>query len=107
MMFIEYYLDLSTAKGVLKCPLNWIVGQAIIFKMSQDNIYAEVVTRVAGSLEAEGLPGYPESLIDEINVLKSWQSFVALYFTHLMKTRGLKLYTKRIHVLNNAREKNG
>jgi hypothetical protein len=31
-------------------------------------MYAEVVTRVAGSLEAEGLPGYPESLYVEINV---------------------------------------
>ncbi len=79
MMFIEYYLDLSTAKGVLKCPLNWIVGQAIVFKISQDNIYAEVVTRVAGSLEAGGLPRYPESLVVEINVLMSWQTFVALY----------------------------
>ncbi len=34
-------------------------------------IHAEVVTRVAGSLEAEGLPGYPESLFVEINVMKS------------------------------------
>ncbi len=34
-------------------------------------IYAEVVTRVAGSLEAGGLPVYPESLVVEINVIKS------------------------------------
>jgi hypothetical protein len=40
-------------------------------------IYAEVVTPVAVSLEAGGLPGYPES---EINVSKTRQSFVALYF---------------------------
>jgi hypothetical protein len=32
------------------------------------DIYAEVVTRVASSLEAGGLPGYPES---KINVLKT------------------------------------
>jgi hypothetical protein len=34
-------------------------------------MYAEVVTRVAGSLEAGGLPGYPKVLIVEINVVKS------------------------------------
>jgi hypothetical protein len=34
-------------------------------------MYAEVVTRVASSLEAGGLPGYPESLFVEINVMKS------------------------------------
>jgi hypothetical protein len=33
-------------------------------------IHAEVVTRVAGSLEAGGLPGYPEVLFVEINVTK-------------------------------------
>ncbi len=43
----------------------------------QAKIYAEVVTHVAGSLEAGGLTGYPES---EINVLKSWQSFEASIF---------------------------
>ncbi len=32
-------------------------------------IYAEVVTRVAGSLEAVGLPGYPQVLL--INMMKS------------------------------------
>ncbi len=47
-------------------------------------IYAAVVTFVAGSHEAGGLPGYPEVfLIIEINVTKSWQSFVALYFTEM------------------------
>ncbi len=36
------------------------------------SIYAEVVTFVAGSLEAGGLPGYPEVfLVVEINVVKS------------------------------------
>jgi hypothetical protein len=35
----------------------------------------------AGSLEAVGLPGYPEVLFVEINLMKSWQSFVALYFS--------------------------
>jgi hypothetical protein len=34
-------------------------------------MYAEVVTHVAGSLEAVGLPGYPKVLIVEINVEKS------------------------------------
>jgi hypothetical protein len=34
-------------------------------------MYAEVVTCVAGSLEAGGLPGCPESLFVEINVMKS------------------------------------
>jgi hypothetical protein len=34
-------------------------------------MYAEVVTPVAGSLEAGGLPRYPESLFVEINVMKS------------------------------------
>ncbi len=29
----------------------------------KQNIYAEVVTFVAGSLEAGGLPGYPEVLL--------------------------------------------
>ncbi len=36
-------------------------------------IHAEVVTRVAGSLEAGVLPGYPESLFVEINVtVETW-----------------------------------
>jgi hypothetical protein len=34
-------------------------------------INAEVVTCVAGSLEAVGLPGYPEVLVVEINVVNS------------------------------------
>jgi hypothetical protein len=34
-------------------------------------IYAEVVTRVAGSLEAGGFPGNPESFFVKINVMKS------------------------------------
>jgi hypothetical protein len=40
-------------------------------KTSTFCIHAVVVTRVAGSLEARGLPGYPESLLDEINMMKS------------------------------------
>ncbi len=47
-------------------------------------IYAEVVTRVAGNLKAGGLPGYPEVLFVEINVMKYCQSFEALYFTRIM-----------------------
>jgi hypothetical protein len=43
-------------------------------------MYAESVTRLAGSLEAGGLPGYPESLFVEINVIKSWQSHLTLLF---------------------------
>ncbi len=34
-------------------------------------IYAEVVFRVASSLEAEGFPGYPESLFVEKKVMNS------------------------------------
>jgi hypothetical protein len=34
-------------------------------------MFAEVVTRVAGSLETGGLPGYPEELFVEINMMKS------------------------------------
>jgi hypothetical protein len=48
-------------------------------------MYAEVVSRVAGSLEAGGLPGYPKVLFVEINMVKSCQSFIALYFTQIMK----------------------
>ncbi len=36
-----------------------------------DKIYAEVVTFVAGSLEAGGLPEYTEVLISLIKVVKS------------------------------------
>ncbi len=48
-------------------------------------MYAEVVARVAGSIEAGGLPGYPEVLFVEINVVKSCQSFVALYLYMIME----------------------
>jgi hypothetical protein len=34
-------------------------------------MYAEVVTCVAGSLEAAGLPRYPESFLVKINMMKS------------------------------------
>jgi hypothetical protein len=44
-------------------------------------MYAAVVICVAGSLEAEGLPECPECLIDEINMMKSWQSSLTLYWT--------------------------
>jgi hypothetical protein len=49
------------------------IGHKKPFLYKKD-IYAEVVTRVAGvagSLEARGLPGYPESLVVEMNVMKS------------------------------------
>ncbi len=40
--------------------------------MGQKSVmYAEIVTRVASNLEAVGLPGNPESLSVEINVMKS------------------------------------
>ncbi len=61
-------------------------------------IYAEVVTCVANSLKAGGLPECPECLIVEINMLKSWQSSLTLYWTQIMKTRDLKLYTKCLQV---------
>ncbi len=38
---------------------------------SGEQIYAEVVTREAGSREAVGLPRYPEVLFVEINIMKS------------------------------------
>jgi hypothetical protein len=49
------------------------VGDHYILENSTENlllmlIHAEVITRVAGNLEAGGLPGYPES---EINLLKT------------------------------------
>jgi len=42
-------------------------------------IYAEVVTHVAVSLGAVGLPRYPKCLFVEINMMKSLQSSLALY----------------------------
>ncbi len=78
-------------------PLS-LSGQCVRFKTFLKRIYAEVVTRVASSLEAVGLPGYPEVLFVEINVIKSRQRFVALYFTRIWKTQGLKLYMKCLHV---------
>jgi hypothetical protein len=58
------------------------------------SMYAEAVTCVAGSLVAGVLPGYPKCLFAKTNVLKSWQSSLALYWTQILKTLGLKLYTK-------------
>ncbi len=43
----------------------------ILWSVSLCGRHAEVVTRVAGSLEAGGLPRHPESLVVEINVMKS------------------------------------
>jgi hypothetical protein len=40
----------------------------------------KVVACVASSIEAGGLPGYPESLFVKINVMKSRQSSYTLYF---------------------------
>ncbi len=57
-------------------------------------IYAEVVTHVAGSLGAVGLPGYPKYLF----VVKSWQSSLSLYWTQISKMWGLKLYTKCLQI---------
>jgi hypothetical protein len=45
-----------------------------------------VVTHVAGSLEAGGLPGYPESLVVELNVMKS-KLFRNLFNTNTEDTR--------------------
>jgi hypothetical protein len=41
------------------------------FKLNCSYVHAVVVTRVASSLEAGGLPGYPISSLVEINVMKS------------------------------------
>jgi hypothetical protein len=54
---------------MLKNSLSSLVSKGRINRLVR--IYAEVVTCVAGSLEAEGLPGYPKSLFIEINVMKS------------------------------------
>ncbi len=50
----------------LNTPTYYLSGYSSPYR-----IYAEVVTHVAGSLEAEGLPGHPESLVVETNVMKS------------------------------------
>ncbi len=42
-----------------------------LIRIQVTDIYDEVVTHVAGSLEAVGLPGYPKVLFVEINVMKS------------------------------------
>jgi hypothetical protein len=73
---------------------------------SKISIYAEVETRVAGSLEAGGLPGYHKVLFVEINVMKSWQSFVALYFSQILKMWGFKLYMNNLYMFYLTREKN-
>jgi hypothetical protein len=39
--------------------------------ITKGHINAEVVYHVAGSLEAGGLPGYPQCLVIEINVFNS------------------------------------
>jgi hypothetical protein len=51
----------------------FVIINAVIFALAKRtmlvvSIYAEVVIRVAGSLEAGGLPRYPER---EINVIKT------------------------------------
>jgi hypothetical protein len=56
------------------------------YKPEYTFIYAEVVTHVAGSLEAGGLPGYPESLVVEINVMKS-KLFSTLFYTNTDEKR--------------------
>ncbi len=54
-----------------KNKVNTLEIFSIWFRNIQVKIYAEVVTCVAGSLEAGGLTGYPECLVVEINVMKS------------------------------------
>jgi hypothetical protein len=54
---------------MLKNSLSSLVSKWRINRLVR--IYAEVVTSVAGGLEAEGLPGYPKSLFIEINEMKS------------------------------------
>ncbi len=55
------------------------------------------VTCVAGSLEAEGLPGYPESLLVEMNLIKSCQSYVALYFQKYRRRKVLN-FTRNVNI---------
>ncbi len=88
----------------LKKSIVWYFWSEMYSFNFEIQIYAEVVTLVAGSLEAVGLPG---SLESEINLLKTWQSFVALYFTKIMKTQGFKINTNILLIFNFAREKNG
>ncbi len=59
---------------MLKNSLSSLVSKGRINRLVR--IYAEVVTRVAGGLDAEGLPGYPKSLFIEINVMKSFDKTV-------------------------------
>ncbi len=67
-------MNLHFQKRLLFVRLGWKLLEDLAMylqitrEFSQLKIYAEVVTCAAGSLEAEGLPGYPES---EINTMKS------------------------------------
>jgi hypothetical protein len=47
----------------MKATIPDTPSMSIIFSSRHSKIYAEVVTFVAGSLEAGGLPGYPEVLV--------------------------------------------
>ncbi len=61
-------------------------------------IYAEVVTHVASSLEAEGLPGYPRILpCSNKRHHALTKLIITLLHKLLGKTQGLKLYTKCLH----------
>ncbi len=70
--------------------------------ITKGHINAEVVYHVAGSLEAGGLPGYPQCLVIEINVFNSWQSSFTLYWAKIMKIRDLKL-TQNVYMLERVK----
>jgi hypothetical protein len=60
------YHTYKTSKNQKK-RIEFPIGDSVNTK----KIYAEVVTHVAGSLEAGRLPRNPESLFVEINIMKS------------------------------------
>ncbi len=62
-LYLSYRQNLKKSKKRIDFP----IGESV----NTNNIYAEVVTHVAGSLEAGRLPGNPESLFGEINMMKS------------------------------------
>ncbi len=83
------------------------VGDHYILENSTEDfllmlIHAEVVTRVAGSLEAGGLPGYPESSKPAEDLTKLGSTL----FSQIMRAQVLELYTNNLYKFYITREKN-
>ncbi len=91
--------SLTLFKKSLFAEFTWKKGGKICILMFQAFfIYAEVVTHVAGSLEAEGLPRYPWRPTFWNKHDEARQSCLSLYYNNFTgKTQGLKLYTKCLH----------